>query len=503
LWRDALTKSGEPNRTRPGIVVSAPGFYDALPFELVVPLTGSENMALEEASVRIDPTLENGCAKASYALSWNVQCVVHARLTETMSLITDEELERICKQIASCVATMGRRLLESDRRWAYRLAVFTASLLACALTQAPAGAQENDVRAIVTEAVRPTMTRYGIPGMAVGVTVRGRHYVFNYGVASKATRKPVDDTTLFEIGSITKTFTASLAQYAQITGTLSLSDEAGADFIPLRGTRFDDVRLFNLGTYTAGDLPLQFPDEVKTDGDAISYYQHWKPVHPAGTYRLYSNPSIMLLGLIVAKNAHSNFAGLMQRDLFAPLGLRNTFLVVPPDRRSSYAQGYSDDDTPKRLSPGPLAVEAYGIRTTASDLLHFIDANMNLLHIDQTLRRAIIATHSGYYRVGAMTQDLIWEQYAYPTSLAALRQGNSDGMIFDEHKVRAIDPPSRPSSNVWINKTGSTNGFGAYVAFIPEKELGIVLLANKSYPIEARVAAAYRILTRLGERSRS
>jgi len=386
--------------------------------------------------------------------------------------------------------------------WTIRLAIFAASLSAYALSQAPAGAQQNDVRAIVDEAVRPTMKQYGIPGMAVGVTVRGRHYVFNYGVASKATRRPVDDTTLFEIGSITKTFTASLAEYAQLTGKLSLSDEAGADFTPLHGTSFDHVRLFNLGTYTAGGLPLQFPDDVKTDDEAIEYYRRWKPAHPAGTYRLYSNPSIMLLGLIVAKSAHANFTDLMQRDLFAPLGLRRTFLMVPSARLSSYAQGYTDADEPRRMAPGPLGAEAYGIRTTAPDLLHFIDANMNLLSIAQTLRRAIVETHSGYDRVGAMTQDLIWEQYAYPTSWAALRQGNSNGMIFEEHTVRPIVPPARPDGNVWINKTGSTNGFGAYVAFIPRKELGIVLLANKSYPIEARVAAAYRILTRLNETSR-
>jgi beta-lactamase class C len=96
-----------------------------------------------------------------------------------------------------------------------------------------------------------------------------------------------------------------------------------------------------------------------------------------------------------------------------------------------------------------------------------------------------------------MTQDLIWEQYRYPVSLAALLRGNSERMIFCENRVRPIDPPSHPASAAWINKTGSTNGFSAYVAFVPQRKMGIVLLANKSYPIPARVTTAYRILSRL------
>ena len=346
------------------------------------------------------------------------------------------------------------------------------------------------------------MKRYNIPGMAVGVTLHGHRYVFDYGIASKATKTPVDADTLFEIGSITKTFTASLVSYAQLTGKLSLSDEAGADFQPLRGTAFDRVHLVDLGTHTSGGLPLQFPGDVETDADAMRYYQHWKPSHRAGTYRLYSNPSIMLLGRIAAKRMHADFTTLMQREIFAPLGLRDTFLTLPSTRAASYAQGYTEAGTQRRMRPGALAAEAYGIRTTASDMLRFIDANMNLVHLDETLRRAIIETHIGYYNVGAMTQDLIWEQYDYPTSLAALLQGNSVGMIFDEHPARAIHPPSRAKSDAWINKTGSTAGFAAYAAFVPQKSMGIVLLANKSYPIDARVTAAYQILTRLDETSK-
>ncbi len=382
-------------------------------------------------------------------------------------------------------------------------AVSAASLIVYVISQTAgaAASQRDDLNAVVTQTVRPVMNQYGIAGMAVGVTLDGRHYVFDYGVASKATRKPVDGSTLFEIGSITKTFTASLVSYAQLTGKLSLSDEVSADLPSLRGTTFDHVRLMNLGTHTAGGLPLQFPDDVKNDEDAIDYYKRWKPSHSPGTYRLYSNPSIMLLGFIAAKKMHGDFTTLMRRELFTTIGLSNTFLVVPKDQLSRYAQGYTGADKPRRMLPGPLAAEAYGIRTTATDVLRFIDANMDLLKLDDALRRAIIDTHTGYYRIGMMTQDLIWEQYRYPIPLSDLLQGNSDQVIFEDNRAVNIYPPSQPKSDVVINKTGSTSGFGAYVAFIPRRKTGIVLLANKSYPIKARVTAAYRILTRLGEKT--
>ena len=61
-----------------------------------------------------------------------------------------------------------------------------------------------------------------------------------------------------------------------------------------------------------------------------------------------------------------------------------------------------------------------------------------------------------------------------------------------------LHPPLSPREASLLNKTGSTNGFATYVAFIPKGGLGIVLLANKNYPIDARVTAAYDIVTRLG-----
>ena len=151
------------------------------------------------------------------------------------------------------------------------------------------------------------------------------------------------------------------------------------------------------------------------------------------------------------------------------------------------------------MTPGVLWSEAYGIRTTASDMLRFVKANMHMLNVDPKWQDAITATHTGYYRIGAMTQDLIWEQYHYPVELDQLLVGNSTKLLFEANPATELNPPVRPSGDVLINKTGSTNGFAAYVAFVPDKRIGIVLLANKSYPIDARVTAAFEILTHLDE----
>ncbi len=144
-----------------------------------------------------------------------------------------------------------------------------------------------------------------------------------------------------------------------------------------------------------------------------------------------------------------------------------------------------------------LSSEAYGIRTRAADLLRFVEANMAMIKLDDKLQRAINDTHTGYFKAGAMTQDLVWEQYPYPVSLATLLAGNSPEMLFEAQPVKPIEPPQKPLSDVWINKTGSTNGFGTYVAFVPKKQIGLVILANKNYPIKDRVTLAHQVLTQL------
>lgn len=345
------------------------------------------------------------------------------------------------------------------------------------------------------------MKENDIPGMAVAVTVNGKRYVFNYGVASRENGQKVTEDTIFELGSISKTFTATLASYTQLRGTLSFSDKASKYLPALAGSSFDTISLLDLGTYTAGGLPLQFPDDVTGQDKMIAYYKNWRPDYAPGTRRLYSNPSIGLFGYLAAASMGEPFDDLMEGKIFPGLGLTHTYIRVPQDQMGNYAYGYSKSNKPIRVGPGALDSEAYGVKTTAADMIHFLEANMDSSKLDKTLQSAIATTHTGYYRIGDMTQGLGWEMYAYPTSLERLQAGNSNEMSRNPNKANKLVPPQPPRRDVLINKTGSTNGFGAYVAFVPANGIGIVMLANRNYPIPARIKAAYRILTALDKES--
>jgi beta-lactamase class C len=360
------------------------------------------------------------------------------------------------------------------------------------------GLSHDGTRQVVDAVIRPLMVKDGIPGMAVGVVVDGHPRVFDYGVASLHTHGPVTPDTLFEIGSASKTLTATLASYAVLTGHMALSDRVAKYFPSLRGTRFGDrVILLNLATHTPGGIPLQVPVDVRTRAELMSYLQAWRPKYPPGAYRTYSNIGIGLLGLAAAQSLHRNFAVLMQQYLLVSLGLRNTFVDVPATRMADYAQGYTSGGRPIRLAPGYLWQETYGIRTTAGDMARFLEINMGLIRVNRTLQRAILATHTAYFKAGVLTQDLIWEQYRFPVALKTLLEGNSPTMLFEAVPASELHPPQAPQANAWLNKTGSTNGFSAYVAFIPEKKLGIVILSNRSYSIDDRVTAGYDILSAL------
>jgi len=355
---------------------------------------------------------------------------------------------------------------------------------------------EQQVKAVIDQQFKPLLAQYNIPGLAVAVTLNGQHYFVNYGVASKQSQQPVRNDTLFELGSVSKTFNATLAGYAQAQGKLSFSDHPAKYFPELNNTAVNRATILNLGTYTAGGFPLQFPDEVVTQQDMVKYFQKWQPKTKISAARQYSNPSIGLMGYVTALAMKKPYSELIEKTLFPQLGLKQSFIHVPESQMDNYAWGYKNDQA-MRVSAGMFDAEAYGVKSSSADMLKFIDAQLNPQKLNQPMRKTIENTHVGYFKVGAMTQGLGWEQYTYPVSLATLLQGNSSKMALESHIVTSIKQPKLASAATWFNKTGATNGFGAYVAFIPQQKIGIVMLANTNFPNEARITASYQTIQQL------
>ena len=231
-----------------------------------------------------------------------------------------------------------------------------------ATTPAIAGEAPADrLKALVDAAVQPVMKANDIPGLAVAISLKGEPHYFSYGLASKEDGRRVTPETLFEIGSVSKTFTATLAGYALTQDKMRLDDRASQHWPALQGSRFDGISLLDLATYTAGGLPLQFPDSVQKDQAQIrDYYRQWQPTYAPGSQRLYSNPSIGLFGYLAARSLGQPFERLMEQQVFPALGLEQTHLDVPEAALAQYAQGYGKDDRPLRVGPGPLDAEGYG-----------------------------------------------------------------------------------------------------------------------------------------------
>lgn len=356
---------------------------------------------------------------------------------------------------------------------------------------------EADLNHAVDQIILPVMKEHDIPGMAVAVTVEGKRYFYNYGVASKESGRKVSEKTIFELGSVSKTFNGLLGAYAAAEGRISLAD-AAAKYLPvLSGGNFDKISMLNLVTYTAGGLPLQVPDSADNLEKAIDYFKGWQPEYQPGEYRRYSNASIGLFGYLTAQSMGGDYQSLVQKTIFAPLGLQNTFFTVPQEKIDAYAYGYSKQGKPIRVNPGVFDAYAYGVKSSAEDMIKFVEANIDATGLPENLRSSVRATRTGYFQVGAMTQGLGWEFYSYPVTLEQLQQGNSAQVAYEANRATKLTPPQPPRDDVLANKTGSTNGFGAYVAFVPDKKVGVVMLANKNYPNPVRIDAAYKILAAL------
>lgn len=381
----------------------------------------------------------------------------------------------------------------------FRFRILSFATLALAAPVHAGSLTDQQFQRISEEVFRPIIEAYDIPGLAIGLTLNGEQHFFTDGMANRDAAVPVDRDTLFELGSNSKLFTAALAALAEQRVLLSLHDPVAKQLPELSGGAFEQISLSDLAAHATGSLPLQVPDGIADRPALMAYLAEWTPSVDPASRRSYSNVSIGLLGLITGDRFGTSYEDAATSVLFPALGLQSTYVTVPDAAMPHYAFGYSrKDDRPIRVSPGMLDSEAYGVKSSITDMTHFLAAHLGQVALDDDARAALARTRITEYDTVHYAQAMIWEAYPWPVTPAQLHSGNASEMAMTpqpltHHAERLLD------GAVFLNKTGATNGFGSYVAMIPSEDIGVVVLANRNYPNPVRAEATLQLITEILE----
>lgn len=203
----------------------------------------------------------------------------------------------------------------------------------------PARLDAADVAAFVDGAVEAYRRRVGLAGVSVAVVdAQGPLLLRGYGFAGLDPERPVDEHSLFRIGSVSKTFTYLEALKLAEAGKLKL-DAPANDYLPpplrLPEDGYAPVRVHHLMTHTAGfedsALGHLFAATPQASLPLNDYLQRHRParVRETGTHAVYSNYGVALLGAVLAQVEGEGFEALLERDLFQPLGMRDSGFREP------------------------------------------------------------------------------------------------------------------------------------------------------------------------------
>jgi CubicO group peptidase (beta-lactamase class C family) len=304
-------------------------------------------------------------------------------------------------------------------------------------------------------------------GLAVGVRQGDTIYTAGRGRVADDRPHPPDERTIFEIGSITKVFTATLLADMAREGLVALDDPvqrylpAGIE-LPVRGM---PITLADLATHTSGlprlpkGLLWQAIRESSNPYAGITLDQlnaaiaRTRPRRPPGKKIRYSNYGAGLLGYVLSLRASSTYEELVAERITRPLGMSDTSIAVPEEKRGRFAQGHSRRGKPVSNWDLPTLAGAGALRSTVADVLRFLAAQLG--DAPEPLAEAIRTTHEPRARRGALEVGLGW-------LLLPIRD-----LAF---KVRWHD--------------GGTGGFRSVAGFVPELDTGVVVLASSSRPVD-------------------
>lgn len=238
-----------------------------------------------------------------------------------------------------------------------------------------------DLEAFVTA----RMAELQVPGVAVGIVAGGAEYAAGFGVTNLDHPLPVDPETLFQIGSTTKTVTATALMRLVELGKLDLDAPVRAylpDFRVADATVSEEVLLRHLVTHTAGWLGDDFTDPGRGD-DALALYvaemADLPQVAPLGRYFSYNNAGFSVAGRVIEVAAGQTYEDAIRDLVLTPLGMEHSYFFPEQVMTQAFAAGHAappddPDGAPSVVAEWalPRAVNpAGGITSSVQDQLRY------------------------------------------------------------------------------------------------------------------------------------
>jgi D-alanyl-D-alanine carboxypeptidase len=193
------------------------------------------------------------------------------------------------------------------------------------------------------------MKQQNIPGMTVALAMNGTMlYAQAYGDSNIATSSAAQTSTIFEIGSITKQFTASLIMQLQEQGALHVDDSIQSYLPQYNFPSAITLRMLlnhtsGLANYTTFSQYPGWAANGVSEQTILSAVSQTPLLFSPGTQWSYSNSNYFALGAIIEKLTGQSYADNLAQHIFKPLGLTNTYFSVPPSTQS--AIGYTSNGT--------------------------------------------------------------------------------------------------------------------------------------------------------------
>ena len=302
-------------------------------------------------------------------------------------------------------------------------------------------------------------------GVVVGAIDGDSASILGFGTTNKNEQIEPDENTIFEIGSCTKLFTASIIAILKKEGKLSYEDDVSTFLDKLY---FDkkDITILDLLTHHSG-FPRYPTNFATNETEKLALYENYTYPQLATFFKkhetakreertyIYSHVNYAILTLIIEKITEKRYETVVQERLLTPLGMTDTYINVPSNAEKRVAQGYNLLNQRVDLLKTEVFKGAVGYKSTANDLVRFLEAQLN--SSDDILLETLQSLHD----------------YSRNLPIKRVRVG-----LAWHH----IEPKKRYFS--YLAHSGATEGHQIYIAFMKETKTAVVVLSNSKHNLD-------------------